>query len=122
MHTIICDGGQKKGIAYGSYKIFDDNGVLVIHKQLVFDDETSNTAEYLILEAALVHSRNLGFDKVSVLSDSNLMVQQLKGLYDCNALHLRKIRDKILKFVQVSFTEFNIRHVPRNIIKHHLGH
>jgi len=121
MHTVICDGGKKSGIAYGSFKIFDVTGRLVAHKQLVFDDQTSNEAEYLIFYRALLYCKDKGYNELTVLTDSELMCQQILGNYECNAAHLIRIRNLVWE-VMASLTSVSIKHVRRNIISHHLGH
>lgn len=123
MYTVITDGGHKKGIAYGSYKIYNDAGILLVHKQLVYDDETSNEAEYLTLVYAMQACLEHGFLEIAILTDSQLMAEQVLGNYACNALHLMRLRDKIRNMIyNTSFTSVSIKHVPRNIIKYHLGH
>jgi ribonuclease HI len=119
--VIICDGGKRHDVAYGSYKLFDDEFNLVLHNQLIFGDNTSNSAEYLILYFAVKKAQDFGFKNVDILTDSSLVVNQLLGNWNCNYPHLKLLRDKIIEICE-SFSTWNIRKVSRNIIVSHLGH
>lgn len=118
---IICDGGKRSGILYGSFKIFEDDATLLFHKQLVFGDGTSNEAEYLSLLYALRSARVLGTEHIDVLTDSELIKKQLSGESHCYASHLKKLKE-LVKVEIKHFESVTIKNVSRNIIKQHLGH
>lgn len=67
-----------------------------------------NAAEYLALVAALRHSFRLGFDKVEVYTDSQVVANQLSGKYTAKNKHLarllREVRDLSLAFEAVDVT------------------
>ena len=120
---IICDGGKRRDVAYGSFKIFDDSGNLLDHGQRIFGDNTSNSAEYLILYSALLRAKVIKVRKghVTILSDSDLVVHQLQGTWNCNYAHLQVMRDAIRKELS-DYYDWEIKKVSRNIIVGHLGH
>ena len=52
---------------------------------------TNNVAEYAGLLAALTRARDLGVRDIRVLSDSQLLVQQMNGSYRVKARHLQPL-------------------------------
>ena len=120
-YFIFCDGGKRRGVAYGSFKIFTETGVRLHHEQTIFGSGTSNLAEYLITLQSIRRALELGYKNVIVYTDSALVKQQVQDGYVCNYEHLRIVRDKIRKEI-VLFDSFEIIHVSRNIIKQQLGH
>jgi len=120
-YIIYADGGKKKGVAYGSFKIFDDWGNEVVHKQIIFGQGTSNLAEYLVIIAAMKYCIDHGIIYVSILSDSNLAVQHINGMWRTNFEHLALALDQV-NSLKHNFKVFRITHVPRNIIVAMLGH
>ena len=121
MHVLITDGGHKKDITYGSYKLYDDTGKLLLHKQVVFGYGTSNLAEYLIMIVALRRTFELGIKNVIILTDSLLLKNQVYGTNYCNYSHLIRARNTIRRLLK-RFDTWKIIKVKRNIIVAHLGH
>lgn len=120
--VVICDGGKKSGVAYGSYKIYRKDGWLLHHKQIVWGEKTSNEAEYLTTLMAIRKAKMyLSKDEfeINILTDSSLVKEQVAGNWNCNYKHLEVLRDKIRKELTGNIT---IIHVPRNIIFAHLRH
>jgi ribonuclease HI len=119
--VIICDGGKRGGVAYGSYKIYTASGILMEHKQIVWGEKTSNEAEYLTMLMAIRKGKQMMTEgePVTILTDSSLVKEQVEGNWNCNYKHLKVIRDKIREELNGDIT---ISHVPRNIIFQHLGH
>jgi ribonuclease HI len=120
--VIICDGGKRSGVAYGSYKIYTASGILIEHKQIVWGEKTSNEAEYLTMLMAIRKGKQFLTEdesEINVLTDSSLVKEQIEGNWNCNYNHLKVIRDKIRDELSDNIT---IAHVSRNIIFQHLGH
>lgn len=120
--VIICDGGKRGGVAYGSYKIYTASGILIEHKQIVWGEKTSNEAEYLTMLMAIRKGKQFLTEdesEINILTDSSLVKEQVEGNWRCNYKHLQVIRDKIREELDDNIT---ISHVPRNIIFQHLGH
>ena len=57
--------------------------------------------------------RNLGATKISILGDSDLITQQIKGNFVTNDLRLRAYRGAAVEILN-SFLEFQLTKIPRN--------
>lgn len=73
---------------------------------------TNNVAEYAGLIAALTYARHRGIEKLTVHSDSELLVKQINGVYRVKALHLQPLFLHALK-LRRQIAKFTIRHVRR---------
>jgi ribonuclease HI len=73
---------------------------------------TNNVAEYTALVRALQRACELGVDVIEVNSDSNLLVQQMKGTYRVKSPGLRDLYQQA-DGMRRRFRSFTIRHVPR---------
>ncbi|WP_022670598.1 ribonuclease HI family protein [Hippea alviniae] len=73
---------------------------------------TNNVAEYTALIVGLKEVLDLGIKKVSVYSDSELVVKQVNGIYRVNNERLKKLKSEI-EDLKSKFDEFSITHVPR---------
>jgi ribonuclease HI len=80
---LSTDGGARGNpgpAAYG-YVLEDEDGtVLAAHGERI-GIATNNVAEYSALIAGLEKALELGLDEVEVVSDSELMVKQMRGEY-----------------------------------------
>jgi ribonuclease HI len=121
VYLIISDGGHRSGITYGSFKIFNEDGDVVAHKQMVFGVGTSNLAEYLTLINSLKYAIVQGMNEVVVMVDSALVLHQVAGDWSTNDEHLIFARDKVRDLIN-NFDYCRIKKVTRNTVKHHLGH
>ena len=75
---------------------------------------TNNTAEYRALIQGLQMAKEMGIASVSVISDSELVVKQVNGLYRVKNAALLPLYQQALKLAG-RFTPFQIRHVPRSL-------
>lgn len=73
---------------------------------------TNNVAEYRALLLALTRAEELRADSVELLSDSLLLVQQVKGEFKVRAAHLKPLCSEAVMRAG-RFQHFSIRHVPR---------
>ena len=73
---------------------------------------TNNVAEYAALIAALSYAHQRRIRDLTVFSDSQLMVRQLKGEYRVKARHLQPFFRKALE-LKGGLSRFEIRHVRR---------
>ena len=80
---LFTDGGARGNpgpAAYG-FVLEDDGGtVLAAHGEAI-GVATNNVAEYSALLAGLERAAELGVDELEVVSDSELMVKQMTGVY-----------------------------------------
>jgi ribonuclease HI len=75
-------------------------------------ETTNNVAEYIGLIAALTLAAREQVDRLTVYSDSQLLVRQMQGQYRVKAPHLKPIYLRALRLRQ-QIARFEIRHVPR---------
>jgi probable phosphoglycerate mutase len=80
---LSTDGGARGNpgpAAYGYVLEADDGAVLAAHGETI-GIATNNVAEYSALIAGLEKALELGVTNVEVVSDSELMVKQMRGEY-----------------------------------------
>jgi hypothetical protein len=72
---------------------------------------TNNQVEYDSLLHGLEFLRDLGTRAVDVFGDSNLIVQQIRGVNQCLDGVLNSYRDRCLDIIKL-FDTFSIKHIP----------
>jgi len=80
---LFTDGGARGNpgpAAYG-YVLEDDAGAILDKRGEAIGHATNNVAEYRGLIAGLERAVELGVDDLTVVSDSELMVKQMRGEY-----------------------------------------
>src|SRR5947208_16759280 len=80
---LSTDGGARGNpgpAAYGYVLESDDGSVLAAHGEAI-GHATNNVAEYRGLVAGLEKAVELGVDEIEVVSDSELLVRQMTGVY-----------------------------------------
>lgn len=90
---LSTDGGARGNpgpAAYGYVLETDDGTVLAAHGEKI-GVATNNVAEYSALIAGLGKALELGVGEVDVLSDSELMVKQMRGEYRVKNEALREL-------------------------------
>jgi len=75
-------------------------------------ETTNNVAEYLAFLYGLGKALELGARDVIFLSDSDLLVKQVKGIYRVKDRKLRDLHRRVMERVR-RFRSFNIEHVNR---------
>jgi ribonuclease H / adenosylcobalamin/alpha-ribazole phosphatase len=81
--TLWTDGGARGNpgpAAYGYVLEADDGTVLAAHGEAI-GTATNNVAEYRALVAGLEKAAELGVGELEVVSDSELLVKQMRGEY-----------------------------------------
>jgi ribonuclease HI len=111
--TIHTDGAARgnPGPAAFAY-IIEQNGSPVIEEKGKLGRATNNVAEYMALVRALEHAARLGARRVHILSDSELMVKQMKGQYQVKSEELLALYKEAKKLAG-QFEEVNLQHVRR---------
>jgi ribonuclease HI len=87
------DGGARGNpgpAAYGYVLEADDGTVLAAHGEAI-GEATNNVAEYRALVAGLAKAHELGVDELEVVSDSELLVKQMRGEYKVKNEALREL-------------------------------
>ncbi len=80
---LFTDGGARGNpgpAAYG-FVIEAEDGTVLAAEGKAIGDATNNVAEYSALVAGLERAAQLGLDDVEVVSDSELLVKQMTGVY-----------------------------------------
>jgi ribonuclease HI len=88
---LFTDGGARGNpgpAAYG-YVLESDDGHVLDARGEAIGIATNNVAEYSALVAGLVKAVELGVDELEVISDSELLVKQMRGEYKVKSLGLR---------------------------------
>jgi ribonuclease H / adenosylcobalamin/alpha-ribazole phosphatase len=87
------DGGARGNpgpAAYGYVLEADDGTILAAHGETI-GVATNNVAEYRALIAGLEKAIEVGVDELEVVSDSELLVKQMKGEYRVKNENLRPL-------------------------------
>ena len=87
------DGGSRGNpgpAAYAYVLEADDGDSLAAHGESI-GTATNNVAEYSALIAGLEKAVELGVDELEVISDSELMVKQMRGEYKVKNVALREL-------------------------------
>jgi ribonuclease HI len=90
---LSTDGGARGNpgpAAFGYVLETEDGTVLAAHGERI-GVATNNVAEYRALVAGLQKALDLSVDEVDVVSDSQLLVRQMKGEYKVKNEALRKL-------------------------------
>ena len=88
-----------------------DDGTVLAAEGATIGVATNNVAEYSALIAGLEKARELEVDEVEVVSDSELMVKQLRGEYRVKNEALRKL------FVEATQLARQLQHVEYRHVK-----
>jgi probable phosphoglycerate mutase len=107
---LSTDGGARGNpgpAAYGYVLEAADGHVLAAHGEAI-GVATNNVAEYRGLVAGLGKALELGVDEVEVVSDSELLVKQMRGEYKVKSPRLRELHAEAAgladRLSKVSFT------------------
>jgi ribonuclease H / adenosylcobalamin/alpha-ribazole phosphatase len=90
---LFTDGGARgnPGPAAAAYVLEAENGaVLAAHGEAI-GVATNNVAEYRALVAGLARAAELGVEELEVVSDSELLVKQMRGEYRVKNAALRAL-------------------------------
>jgi ribonuclease HI len=113
-HTAHVDGGARGNPGPAGYgvAIQDASGKPVAELSEYLGHHTNNYAEYQGLLAALRYAAEKQITALKVVSDSELMVRQMKGIYKVRHPELRKLYDEAQQLVR-KLEHFEIRHALR---------
>jgi ribonuclease HI/catechol 2,3-dioxygenase-like lactoylglutathione lyase family enzyme len=113
---LSTDGGSRGNpgpAAFGYVLETDDGGVLAAHGEAI-GRATNNVAEYRGLLAGMSKAAELGVDELEVVSDSELLVKQMRGEYRVKNATLRELQEEAAdlerKFARVRYTAVRREH------------
>jgi probable phosphoglycerate mutase len=113
-YTAHCDGGSRGNpgpAAYGAV-IEDPNNRIVAKLSGFLGRQTNNYAEYKGLLAVLAWAGSHGVRQLRVVSDSELMVKQMKGQYKVASPGLRPLWEEARRLAH-DLNRFEIQHTLR---------
>ncbi len=108
------DGGARGNPGPAGYGVVitDQAGRKVAELSEYLGHRTNNYAEYQGLLAVLRYALENDLRRLSVISDSELMVRQMKGIYKVRHPELRKLYEEAQQLVR-KLEHFEIRHALR---------
>jgi ribonuclease HI len=112
--TAHCDGGSRGNPGPSGYGavIEDPQGRVVVRLSQFLGRQTNNYAEYSGLIAVLKWANENGAKSLRVVSDSELMVKQMKGLYKVKSPGLLPLWEEA-KRLAARLDRFEMRHTLR---------
>jgi ribonuclease HI len=115
---IYTDGGSRgnPGDSSCAYVICKMDDSVVEKSGFYLGIATNNQAEYYGFKKGLERARDLGIDKVSLFSDSQLVVNQMNGLYKVKNQELAPLHNDV-KVIADSFEKITFTYVPRELNK-----
>ncbi len=113
---IYTDGASRgnPGKSASGYALYNQDGVMLLHKSFYNGIRTNNEAEYLAIIAALdVAASEYGYDAaIRLHSDSELAIRQLSGGYRVRSEKLRKLNEEASTLLS-KFPQHSLENVPR---------
>lgn len=111
IHTDGASRGNPGPAAIGA--VFrQKNGPELCEHSAVIGRATNNVAEYRAVLAALEHCARWSVRKVHLFLDSELIVRQLKGVYQVKSPDLRPLYQQVV-FLTRGMKDFQVTHIPR---------
>ena len=112
--TAYTDGGSRGNPGPAGYGVLLQaaDGALVAELSEFLGIQTNNVAEYSALLGALEYALAHGHSHLRVISDSELMVKQIRGQYSVKSPDLRPLYEEARRRI-ARLEEFEIQHVLR---------
>jgi ribonuclease HI len=112
--TAFCDGGSRGNPGPAGFGVYIEgpDGEKLAELSEYLGKTTNNVAEYSGLLAAIDFAVRQGHRRLRVVSDSELMVKQIKGQYKVNSSDLRPLYDEAKRRI-ARLDMFRIEHVLR---------
>ena len=115
-HIIIyTDGGSRgnPGPAAAGFVLTESNGTQLQGKGVFLGYATNNTAEYTAIIKALAAAKQLGAKRLTVYSDSELLVKQINGQYKVKSDQIRPLFRETMDLIN-EFEECSTKHITRD--------
>jgi ribonuclease HI len=114
-----CDGGSRGNPGPAGFGVYiqDSAGKVLGELSQFLGTHTNNFAEYSALLAALEFAIANNHGSLRVVSDSELMVKQIKGQYRVNSPELRPLYEEAKRRIG-RLDHFQIQHVLREKNRH----
>lgn len=108
LYEIYTDGSSLGNPGHGGSAFVVKDGLS--HSRYVGDNVTNNHCEYDAVLEAVKYCRQNSIQNVRVHTDSNLVVQQLRGHWKVNCSKLQSFKDSIMTIAK-QFKAFEVLHV-----------
>lgn len=111
---IYTDGGSRgnPGPSASGFVIYDANDKIIVRAANYIGITTNNQAEYISIRNALKYASNLTPKEVHAFMDSQLVINQLNGVYKVKNQDLLPIYLSV-KDLEKTFNNITFSHVPR---------
>jgi queuosine biosynthesis protein QueD len=111
---VYIDGASRgnPGPAAIGVLLQDDQGKTLKELCRYIGEATNNVAEYQALLLGLEEAKQLRPSKLTVMSDSELLIKQLSGAYKVKSSHLKGLHEKALSLLR-SFPHYEVKKVSR---------
>jgi formyltetrahydrofolate-dependent phosphoribosylglycinamide formyltransferase len=113
--TVYTDGGSRgnPGPAAAGFILVEQNGTLIQSRALFLGEATNNVAEYTAIIKALEAARQIGAKKLTVFSDSELLVKQVNGEYKVKSGQIRPLFRQTVDLIS-EFEDCKVKHITRD--------
>jgi formyltetrahydrofolate-dependent phosphoribosylglycinamide formyltransferase len=108
------DGGSRgnPGPAAAAFILIEAGGARLSARACLLGRTTNNVAEYTALQKALEAARKSGARRITVFSDSELLVKQVSGEYKVKSDKIRPLFGQALKLLE-HFESWQVNFIPR---------
>jgi ribonuclease HI len=107
------DGSSsKEGFVVGILLISTSQEAITLSYKLEFET-TNNIVEYEALVLGLRYAKDMAIDCLSFFGDSELIINQVRNIYQDKQQRLKQYRDKVWDLIVNLFLAFNISFIPR---------
>jgi len=115
---LFTDGGSRgnPGDSACAYVICNMDGTVVEKSGYYMGLATNNQAEYYGFKKGLERARDLGIDRISLYSDSQLVVNQMNGIYKVKNQELAPLHQEVSQLA-AGFEKISFTYVPRELNK-----
>lgn len=115
---LYTDGGSRgnPGESAGAFVICKMDDSVVEKSGYYIGMATNNQAEYYGFKKGLERALELGIDKVTLFSDSQLVVNQMNGIYKVKNQELAPLHEEV-KTLAAGFSKIQFVYIPREINK-----
>jgi len=112
--VLHVDGGSRgnPGPAAASFIMTDTTGNKLSAKAFFLGEATNNVAEYTAVQKGLAAARELGIKRLTVFSDSELLVKQVSGEYKVKSEQIRPLFRQVVNLLE-GFDRWKIQFIPR---------
>jgi len=115
---LYTDGGSRgnPGSSACAYIICNLDDSVVEKSGYYMGVATNNQAEYYGFKKGLERARDLGIDRITLFSDSQLVVNQMNGIYKVKNQELAPLHQEVKK-IAGSFEKIQFTYIPRELNK-----